>query len=554
MKRIGKSIFILVLLLGFTFPVFSQSMQLYDAQSDEYQSVQKLCQIAGVTGASTFTPVTGNELLLALDRISEEKLSEKDQNDYRALYAKIDKKDSFSYDIDLFISPSVNLADYKRTTRNSFFVPYNEIPPFMDVLVEMDFGHTASLDFGAALRNNINLNNGNSYIPTTSFDWLFNFRDGKFSFLSKSNPVGLNTEFPDLSRGAIGNRWFNVAIGRSRHQAGNGITGNLIVGDPYVFQEYLKLSLVSNYLTYNLDITHFDAEDENGVIREPRFSGFQELRVLHRFDVNLFNKVRAVLNWGFLLYIDSLSDFRLFTPLMLVHSWYNFRDGMLLVEEDEANNIMGFELDWSIIPGLDLGFQFVLDQFQTIWEGDSLPNAMGYLLNLSYIRNFKNMDVRFWGEFVFTDSALYLNQKYTQDGDSIKLNYNYDWALGYYNRESKGDIAWSGYKDGPDAIVFAFGTNIDLYEYRIKLNPYIKYRIQGSIELGDLMTSHMEKTPSGIAEHTLEMMGDINWKAYKDKIDVFFALDLKCIWNYEHVKNLFKFVPQAYVGATFKIL
>ncbi len=114
-------------------------MQLYDAQSDEYQSVQKLCQIAGVTGASTFTPVTGNELLLALDRISEEKLSEKDQNDYRALYAKIDKKDSFSYDIDLFISPSVNLADYKRTTRNSFFVPYNEIPPFMDVLVEMDF-------------------------------------------------------------------------------------------------------------------------------------------------------------------------------------------------------------------------------------------------------------------------------------------------------------------------------------------------------------------------------------------------------------------------------
>ena len=83
-------VFILILLSASLYIYSSNSNQkLYDYDSIEYQEVKTLTSIAGVIGPSSATPVNGNELLLALDRININTLSESSRTRYIYLYDKI---------------------------------------------------------------------------------------------------------------------------------------------------------------------------------------------------------------------------------------------------------------------------------------------------------------------------------------------------------------------------------------------------------------------------------------------------------------------------------
>lgn len=547
-KRGKIVVSLLLILMLLCQALYSSEMRLYDYDDDDYVMVDKICRIAGVLGPSSATPITSDELELALDRVDPSTLPVRYSSEWHRIKESLSSDDTFSWDVSLFFSPQVYLTvDQYMINPNRFFIPFKDMLPFAYGDVSFSFGNNLFMEVSLEAINN-SIIKGQNGIPFTSLDFIASNRapGGEWNFVSTGNPIQLYGEVPALARGAVGNKWMNVVTGRSPHRMGLGYTGNFVVGDNYKFQEILKLSATSNYFTYSMDFTHFDIQrdGEKGVIEKPRFSGPQVLRLIHRFDFNVINKLRIAANIGFTLVSENISDMRLFTPLFMVHNWYNFRESTTIYPGDEANNIMSFEFDWMLIPRLRMSMQIAVDQMQMFWEDDGVPDATGFLLNLSYLQDIKPGDIEWYGEFVFTTANLYLNTKFNESGTK---NNNYDFSLGYFRRDTTGDIHWAGHDWGPDTLGGVLGAKIDLYDYNLFINPYITYRTSGEVPFDKEYITESVVTWIGTPEHSLDITLKCDWKCHRN-VELLGGIDFGFYWNYEHNRGEFKFLTQSVLG------
>ena len=552
-------VFILILLSASLYIYSSNSNQkLYDYDSIEYQEVKTLTSIAGVIGPSSATPVNGNELLLALDRININTLSESSRTRYIYLYDKISNgNESFQFNYNISIAPQVFLSYDQLGRKNiiqdrrDFFIPYSQEIPSVAAELEFSFGNNVYLETLFPLANG----EMNAGIPFTSFDWLLSYRDKEWQFLGNKYKPSLYTEIPTIGRGAVGNQHFNIILGRSKHQMGTGYTGNLLLVNNYPYQEILKLSATSNFFTYNISLTHFSTQTGPFEFEKNHFGGEHQVRLVHRFDFNILNKVRLAVNFANLYFSSSAFDFRFFTPFMIFHNYLNTSNSKVIQNPyDESNNMFSLEMEAAIIPGLTAGVQFVLDQFQTTAETNTIPNAFGLLFNLSWTEDFENSSYTIWTEAVYTSAFLYLNEKYDNEISENNLNYNYDWILGYYSNDSQAPNAtYSGYPTGPDSIVIALGANYNNNQIKLKVNGKLAYSIIGNnggengISNPIFGDNIKENTPSGIVWHSINLEGTIDWEFIKN-LNIMCGTSLKYNINYKNVYQKNVFIPQCFLG------
>ena len=69
----------------------------FTTRDDVYKRVDNLCRIAGVTSPSSFSPMTGRSLEIALDRIDRTKLTAKETKELDELYIMISGDDTHLY-------------------------------------------------------------------------------------------------------------------------------------------------------------------------------------------------------------------------------------------------------------------------------------------------------------------------------------------------------------------------------------------------------------------------------------------------------------------------
>lgn len=555
-----KRFLLLILSVMLTAKLYAVSSQkLFDSNDFEYESISTLCSLTGVTGPSTATPVTTTELLLAYNRIDDSILNEA----MKTLYIQIgnilnENNQVFSYDFAIDISPQVFISDkYSGTgiSRNYFFLPYHDEKPSININASFSFGNNVFIE-GALPLLNSPLKDG---LFITSFDWLINHRNGTWNFLGANN-TGVLSTIPNLARGAIGTQWINLIVGRTRHSLGSGFTGNMFVGDNFEYQELTKLGFTSNVFSYNIEMTHFDSQEPGKLDQfiTTQFGGMHQNRVIHRFDVNLFDKLRLVLNLGTLYYSNTAFDIRWFTPFMIAHNYYNYSENEILTTTDEANNIFVFEIEWAIAPKSRISGQLVLDQFQTFFEnGDSLPAAWGGLLNYEYTEMIPDGYMNVWLEGVYTNPFLYLNQKSDQNPDgTLTPNYNYDYILGYHRRSwQESNVNYSGYVYGPDCIVVAAGAEYVNLKHDVSASGSIMYRIKGEKGIYNPTFSESDfdtSTPTGTAEHTIALTMDAAWDIIP-AIELFAGTYMAYHINYKN-ENGNRFIPQAYIGFTWHAL
>ena len=84
MKR--KLIVIILLVMGVS--LFAGNQKLYDAFSPVYKDVVTLCRVSGVVGPSSATPITADELTMAIERIDINKLD----SYYKAILDSVNKE------------------------------------------------------------------------------------------------------------------------------------------------------------------------------------------------------------------------------------------------------------------------------------------------------------------------------------------------------------------------------------------------------------------------------------------------------------------------------
>lgn len=552
------SLVLLILSLSLSVLLSDSLMRLYDDDSYEYRETKRLSQIAGVIGPSTALPVVGEDLRLALDRIDPALLNKRDREIYSSLSERIGGKNNFEFSLEFDFGPEVYLSKNAYSEfPDSFFLPYEELDPFIKLDMGFSFSDYAFLEFGAELRNDyvaVDKNNKPiSYIPITNFDFALMWYDGAFhSPFSAWYPLTPNTEFPNIARGAVGFKWFNVTLGRTRAKIGPGITGQMVMGDNFRYQEMMRLAFTSNYFEYSLSITHFDRETGMTTLNKPSFDDFQDIRVLHRIEANILNKARIGLDLGFLLYVRNALDIRLFTPLMIVHDWYNFNESKVLGKEsDESNNIMGLDVEYAFLPRWNIAMELVVDQFALPWERDMVPNAIGALLNLSYIGSYRAFDIKYYGEIVYTSPNLYLNHKENPLNTDIygppgELNGNLDWAVGYWSKYYS-PLRWAGYRLGPDTLGGKAGGDFYFYDIDLEYALSLSYFVSGETYIGSLYHEDNVSTPTGRALHSIELYNGIKWK-YKGFLEIRGDLNM----NFSVYDGRFDFNPEALFGVKLK--
>lgn len=578
MKRI---VVLFLTILFLTSAVYAANQQtVYTSRDEVYQRVVELCRRSGVTGPSSFAPLPARALLISLDRIDEESLNEYDRKEFDYLTDILcgEEKilfveDYFKFDLNAGVNLGFNVAgfsdynffssEYISDRTEDILIPYRYEKPLLSLGVDVDFSDYVALEARVDIKNN------HKRLYWSSFNGILS---------------GISADWPQQAGGSFGNKFFNLILGRYPHSIGSGKTGNLLIGDNFNYQEVLLASLMSNHFTYNISITRFDQMDQvqtvgNGYIGDfsrHKFDGDQQFRVLHRFDLTLFDKVRFALNLATIYTSQYGFDIRFFYPFVISHNYYNYANQTYLDEIDEANNLMSIEFEWTIMKGLEFTAQLAVDQMQMPWEDNaSVPLAFGALANLKYSTVLSDGRFNAWIETVYTNPYMYLNGKYDKSNGAITgKSYNLDYIVGY-NSQYIDDFGYSGYVYGPDSIVFSVGGNYVNDELRYSIGGSILYRVQGDkglsyrventnstwIDMSDAVVEQSSDefmdnfwAPSGgwkSAEHMLKISiyGSYELPEYKwGTISFNAGLGGACYFNFNHCAGKTDFRPQLTFG------
>ena len=520
-NEMSKVVIFLCILLS-VIPVSASNLQrTYTSRDWEYRLTDMLSREAGVVGTPGVSPLPASGLLMVLDRVDTSRLSPESREDYEELYSRLSgdtRETVFSHDwMSVEVEPQVNLGvniakysdfDWSNTgdislkdRRNETLTPFRYENPFLSLHARVYFGEYFQLESGIIVSNN------NHHLYESTIGFLISSYDGRLLTMGMPDqyPASLQFDFPWRAGISLGNEYFSFIMGRYPFSVGTGVTGNLIAGDNFTYQEIAQLTFMNNYFTYSLSVTHFDQqipeETDDGIgegtnnpitsISQRQFSGDQMYRIIHRFDINIMDRVRLSMDLATLYNTDNSFDLRFFYPFFFHHNLSNYTNETEMSYYDEANNMMGFTLEGALPWGLSASFSFVLDQAQTYAEkASAVPPAYGMQANVKHTKRFNKGRLDSFFEFVLTNPYLYLNGKTYADGE---YNYNLDYIVGYYSMNFS-DVGYSGYVWGPDSIVMALGSEyISDSNFSVALNAL--YRIQGK------KGYRLRSSKSGISDH-----------------------------------------------------
>lgn len=563
-KTIHKVIAIIMTLFAVS-PVMAENLQkTYTVRDEAYVRVDSLARRAGVLGPSSFSPMNARALVIALERIDTASLSLQDKTEYHALMTMLEDgdmiytSDILKIELELDLNLNANFTDYeefdystsqeKNDRREEVLIPYRYDDPMLSIYPKFFFGDSVYIEGDFSSGNN------SSRPYESSLGWIHG---------------GNSVPFTPFKAGlSVGNDYISLIIGRYPHSMGSGVTGNLVVGDNFLYQEVGTLSFLSNHFSYNMSLTRFDQQDlydidtpESVNFSRLEFTGRQQMRSVHRMDATFFDKLRFALDFGTIYNSSYGFDMRYFFPFVLQHNYYNYTNATPKESYDEANNIMGITLEYVPVKGLSMMAEFVLDQYQLPGEDpDSVPIAYGVMANIKHSASARKGQVNSYIEGVYTNPFLYMNRKEGTDGT---IDVNLDYFVGYSQNDSYN---FAGYVYGPDAIVFSLGSEYTRYDRLWSIGGRLLYKIQGDnrikisssgVDMSGIIFGHDPSSYMGIhtpssgwsnAEHLIKATGYGSYNLVRYGLSFYAAAGLNTYLNYDNVEGARKLLPQATIG------
>ena len=594
MKLKKTFVVLLLLIISVSFAWAANYQKTYQMSDEVWVRANRLCVSAGYLGPAPVSPISGAEILNALERLDYSSLSAWQKEEYDYLVSKLSNPaegvaftgKNIIFDPQMFIGiEGYAFNNLKDTPVDEFFIPYRDRIPLFYAGIDSYFGDLAYINMQALYKdglrsfeldekgNVITVPDGNFY-NFSNFSFIMSpVYGGGWSFLNSKDGAnyGIQSFQPIKAGGSFGNEFMNLFIGRDRQAFGNGITGNMVIGDNFSFQEMVKLSFFSDIFSYYISLTHFDNVENDQPFS---FNGFHQNRLIHRFDINLFNKFRIAVNVGAHMLTDSPFDFRMLNPMMLVHNWRNNKEATEWdpSKQDELNNILGFEFEYAFYPGFIASAQIVIDQFRLSVEKDSqVPSALGFLGNLKHVAKVGDGYLESWFEAAYTSPYLYLNYKrtkyvdynYDEEGKMYPVynyedNYMLDFLVGYrYDQNNYSEYEYSGYIYGPNAIVLSAGTEYSSFK-GWNINADILYMLHGingkeSWRNKSNREEYIDFKCDNVTEHTLLLKAGGSYTLF-DGFELTAAFGATFKWNYRNQVGEYKDFIQAAVGISWTII
>ncbi len=267
------------------------------------------------------------------------------------------------------------------------------------------------------------------------------------------SPGGFSLNFPYRAYVAGGFDAFRVVIGRDRLSWGNGMMGNMMLGDTLPYHDYVSLTFTgSPWFSYQMLMSFF--------VHSASYSGFtgteptdrhpmHGLRFFlgHRFEFSfLDDSLRFAINESVMYQSeDGYFDFRVLNPLMFLHNLYIAYN---------SNSLFTLELEYSPIKNFSIYAQAAIDDLAV--GGESAPpspgsssNGWGVMGGLRYTYPTSRGYIYGGAEFVYTSPFLYHR---AVDRESSAFDLYYVGTLRVYDGGTRVVARYLSFPFGSDAI------------------------------------------------------------------------------------------------------
>ena len=276
--------------------------------------------------------------------------------------------------------------------------------------------------------------------------------------------------FPNRAYVAFGFDAFRIVGGRDRISWGNGVMGNMMIGDTLPYHDYISLSFTgSEWFSYQMLISFF-SHSANFLDTTSPDSDRNPLHGIrfflgHRFEFRfLADKIRLTVNESIMYQAaDGYLDPRLLNPLMFFHNLYM---------AGNANSLAVFELEYAPAKYINFYLQFALDDLamptepQPGKDAGASADGWGFMYGLRYAQPISSEGDYIFGnaEFVCTSPFLYHR---ALDKNESAFDLYYISSQRVLDGGARKISRYLSFPFGSDAIaaLIRFGYNdIDLFE------------------------------------------------------------------------------------------
>jgi hypothetical protein len=484
---------------------YANKQKIFSLDSDVYEAIAVLYVNQGLSLPSTTGPYSEAELLMMLDKINTGNLSgaTKATYDYVAKQLDIQPKMqtkgmglSWNFDANLETYTHSNTTDF--TGRENWYRGYISQKPLISVGLETwpsdSFYGYSEFTVG----NTYTLENG---FGTSAFST-------NVIVMAPATLTDLDFNMPYRAFVAMGGDNWTFQLGRDRLNWGAGESGNLMMGDNLKYHNMARYTAFGEKYKYTFLTSFFPHTSSylggtDGAIegdgQSVELSGLN-MYMAHRLEWRMFSdKVGLTLTESIMYQSDeNLLDLRIFNPAMIFHDYYI---------RSNANSLLGLEIDYTPVKGINLYGQFVVDEFSL--PGEAVPSAtevnypqtFGYLAGVKAVAPIGDLMGHASLEFAYTDPFLYL--RYETDssasassGDSYSLNFV--GVIREFTNESGTlyNAEFLGYTYGGDAIVFNVNGGVKKYgKWNVEANGF--FMLHGTFDIYT-MWSRIGGTTTGV--------------------------------------------------------
>ena len=343
-----------------------------------------------------------------------------------------------------------------------------------------------------------------------------------------------------VSAGA--NHW-NAQFGRDVLSWGDGISGDLILGDHLDYHEFIAFSTYHNRFKFTTLIASFahpmsfykDKNDyfnnhENliGFKKPDPIEGFRAF-IAHRLEFRPWDTLKISVSET-MMYMGDSFDFRFLNPGMIYHNYYM---------RSNSKSMVALDIDYALRSGVNLYLNTVIDDHGLFSDARAIGLLGGIKTSFPAHKGifFANL------EFAYTDPLLYLRDP---GGADFPIDYIVSiWQWGeYFPPDGSSGLReirrFLGYRHGSDTV--ALQTEAGYKEYGVwSLKARAALLLQGTVDIYTCYEEAKEKLSGELAPSTsygdhhdiqttlaFELLG-----AYHptDTVSLFCHLGLVHVWN-----------------------
>ena len=284
-----------------------------------YDQIESLYEIEGHTMPLSFYPWTKAEAMDFLETL--ETNTPLGRNLKTKLLASLTLKDSVYVGGNIAINTEILFHTNSTNFNSSKFFIADLNKPLLNLI--FNFGYNENFAFLVDFSGGLVSSKALKIDSTESTEIRYNKKYGtNIPFLSEG---AFDLNMPFRSYVLLNYAPVRFIIGRDKLKLGNGVMGNMVLGNNAPYHDYFSLSFISKNFSYQM-ITSFFTHSENFNATDDRIPLRNSNRIFtnHRFEAHFFdNKLMLALNDALMYQSeDGYLDFRIFLPMQFMHNFY----------------------------------------------------------------------------------------------------------------------------------------------------------------------------------------------------------------------------------------